>query len=74
MVTSTLLFAGESDGPSFRALDKATGRTIAEIELPGPTSGNPMTFMHEGRQYIVVAITEGGQPSELVALRLPGGN
>jgi quinoprotein glucose dehydrogenase len=72
MVTKTLLFSGEGDGPTFRALDKATGRTIAEIELPAATSGNPMTFMHEGQQYIVVATSEGGQPSELVALKLPG--
>lgn len=31
-----------------------------------------MTFMHEGKQYIVVAISEGGQPSEIIALTLPG--
>jgi quinoprotein glucose dehydrogenase len=72
MVTRTLLFSGESDGPTFRALNKATGATIAEIELPGATSGNPMTYMHNGAQYIVVAISSGGQPSELVALKLPG--
>jgi len=50
------------------------GRTIAEVELPGPTSGNPMTFMHQGRQYIVVAVSARGEASELVALTLPGGN
>ncbi|MDH3206081.1 MAG: PQQ-binding-like beta-propeller repeat protein [Gemmatimonadota bacterium] len=72
MVTRSLLFSGESDGPAFRALDKATGRTIAEIELPGATSGNPMTFMHQGRQYIVVAVSARGEASELVALTLPG--
>jgi len=71
MVTRTLLFSGEGVDPIFRALDKATGETIAEIELPGATTSNPMTYMHEGRQYIVVAVSEGGQPSELVALRLP---
>jgi quinoprotein glucose dehydrogenase len=74
LVTRTLLFSGEGVGPWFRALDKRTGEMIAEIELPGATSGNPMTFMHEGKQYIVVAISEGGQPSELIALTLPGGN
>lgn len=72
LVTRTLLFSGEGVDPIFRALDKATGETIAEIELPGATSGNPMTFMHEGKQYIVVAISEGGQPSEIIALTLPG--
>jgi len=33
-----------------------------------------MTFMHEGQQYIVVAVSARGEPSELVALTLPGGN
>jgi glucose dehydrogenase len=70
-VTKTLLFSGESDGPAFRALDKATGAVIAEIELPGPSSGNPMTYMHEGQQYIVVAVSGRGEASEIVALRLP---
>jgi quinoprotein glucose dehydrogenase len=70
-VTSTLLFAGESVDEPFRAIDKATGETVAEIMLPGPTSGNPMTYMHEGRQYIVVAISPRGEPAELIALRLP---
>jgi hypothetical protein len=30
-----------------------------------------MTFMHDGRQYIVVAIGGPGYPGSLVALRLP---
>ena len=70
-VTKTLLFSGESDGPAFRALDKATGAVIAEIELPAPSSGNPMTYMHNGQQYIVVAVSGRGEASEIVALRLP---
>jgi quinoprotein glucose dehydrogenase len=71
LVTGTVLFSGEGVDPIFRALDKATGETIAEIELPGATVGNPMTYMHQGRQYVVVTVSEGGQPSEIVALRLP---
>ena len=31
--------------------------------------GTPMTYMHEGRQYI--ALTIGGDVSELIALSLP---
>jgi hypothetical protein len=30
-----------------------------------------MTFMHEGRQYIVMAVGGGSHPGSLVALRLP---
>ena len=40
----------------FRAYDKLTGEIVSEIELPGGTSGAPMTYMVNGRQYIVVAI------------------
>ena len=31
-----------------------------------------MTYLHQGRQYIVVAVGSQGHPSELVALALPG--
>jgi quinoprotein glucose dehydrogenase len=73
LVTRTLLFAGEgaSGAPVFRALDKATGETIAEIELPNTQVGLPMTYMHEGRQFIVISVGGGGEPAELVALALP---
>jgi quinoprotein glucose dehydrogenase len=73
LVTRTLLLAGEgaSGAPVFRALDKATGATIAEIELPNVQVGLPMTYMHEGRQYIVISVGGGGEPAELVALALP---
>ena len=74
LVTETLLFAGEgrSGGPFFRAIDKLTGEIVAEIELPATQGGLPMTYMHEGRQYIV--FSAGGSretPAELVALALP---
>ena len=80
LVTSTLLFAGEgggmfaafgSGGNKFRAHDKATGEVVAEIELPANQTGLPMTYMHEGRQYIVMAVGARGHPGELVALALP---
>jgi quinoprotein glucose dehydrogenase len=73
LVTKTLLFAGEGLGgdPVFRAHDKASGEIIAEIELPATQSGIPMTYMHEGRQYIVMAAGGRGFPAGLVALALP---
>jgi quinoprotein glucose dehydrogenase len=73
LVTKTLLFAGEGLGgdPVFRAHDKASGEIIAEIELPATQSGIPMTYMHEGRQYIVMAVGGRGFPAGLVALALP---
>ena len=81
LVTKTLLFSGDgaglfSSGPQgggrkFRALDKKTGRTIHEMELPANETGLPMTYMVGGRQFIVVAIGARGFPAELVGLALP---
>jgi quinoprotein glucose dehydrogenase len=73
LVTKSLLMYGEGRGgrARFHAVDKATGRTLATIELPASTNAAPMTFMHEGRQYVVAAIAGPGFPAELVALRLP---
>jgi len=56
--------------PALFAVDKATGKQIASVEIPAKTSAVPMTFMHKGRQYIVFA-TGGGTTASLVALRLP---
>ena len=76
LVTSTLLFAGEGSGgrPIFRAYDKATGEEIWRTEIPvGPQQSLPMTYMHEGRQYIVFASGNGGTdtPAQLLAYALP---
>lgn len=73
LVTRTLLFAGEgaSGAPILRALDKASGETIAEIALPNAQVGLPMTYMHEGRQFVVISVGGGGAPAELVAFALP---
>jgi glucose dehydrogenase len=74
LVTKTLLMAGE--GPNgqavFHAYDKATGAEIFQAPLPGPQVSLPMTYLHQGRQYVVVGVrgtaTSGAQ---LVALALP---
>jgi quinoprotein glucose dehydrogenase len=55
----------------FRAFDKATGQVVWETELPGGTTGAPMTYTANGKQYIVVAVGWENNPSELVALALP---
>ena len=40
--------------PWFRAYDKATGDVVWEMELEAGTTGVPMTYLHEGKQYVVV--------------------
>lgn len=81
MVTKTLLFAPEGNnlwpGPAgaggnmLRILDKKTGALIHELALPAMATGVPMTYMADGRQYVVLAIGASGFPAELVALALP---
>lgn len=81
MVTKTLLFGADGSGlfnagpggggKLFRAIDKKTGAIIHEMELPASTTGIPMTYMVDDRQFVVVAIGARGYPAELVALALP---
>jgi quinoprotein glucose dehydrogenase len=71
LVTKTLLFAGEGYGgaPILRAYDKATGTVVAELPLPGAASSKPMTYMLDGKQYVVLAVGRD-TPAELVAFAL----
>jgi quinoprotein glucose dehydrogenase len=79
LVTKTLLIAGEAQattaghprGALLRAYDKATGKDAGAVLMPAQQSGSPMTYMLNGRQYIVVAIGGGGVPGQLVAFRVP---
>ncbi len=80
VVTKTLLVAGQPGlfttptgelGTMLRAYDKGTGAEVGAVYMPAPASGAPMTYMHKGRQYIVVAMSGGGMPGELIAFRLP---
>ena len=70
LLTSTLLFITVTDGKSLlRALAKDTGRIVHEVELPGPPSGAPMSYMVAGKQYISVAVG-GARNAKLVTLTL----
>jgi len=80
LVTKTLLVAGEKGvatqangqrGAKLRAYDKATGKDAGDVFMPAPQSGSPITYMLNGRQYIVLAISGGGYTGELLAFRLP---
>ena len=71
MVTKTLLFQAITDGmPVLRAMDKATGETIADIPLPAIPQGAPMTYMVDGKQYIAISCG-GGSDARMVTLSLP---
>ena len=80
LITKTLVIAGEGGtfttpsgevGAMLRAYDKATGAEVGEVYMPASVSGSPMTYMHDGVQYIVLAVSGGGHVGELLAFRLP---
>ena len=80
LVTKTLVIAGEATvtttadhprGAMLRAYDKATGKEVGAVYLPAPESGSPMTYMLNGKQYIVVAVSGGPYSGEYIAFTLP---
>ena len=79
LATSTLLIAGEHGfvttphgrGAMLRAYDKATGADIGAVYMPAPQTGAPMTYMLDGRQYVMVAVSGQGYGAELLAYALP---
>jgi quinoprotein glucose dehydrogenase len=79
LVTKTLVIAGEPRVTTqngrrvamLRAYDKKSGADAGAVPMPAPQSGSPMTYMLNGRQYLVVAISGGTYSGELVAFALP---
>jgi glucose dehydrogenase len=58
---------------TLNARDKFSGELLASVPLPAPAQYGMMTYMHEGKQYIVVQIGSSRTdfPGSLVAYRLP---
>jgi len=54
-----VLFYGTLDG-WFKAADQATGKILYQFKAPSGIIGNPMTYMHKGKQYIAVLTGVGG--------------
>ena len=90
LITRTLLITYVPNWPSWdaraakgsylQAYDKATGKLLAEVETEATLHGVPMTYLHQGRQYIVVpaggkvtsrSARSGPETAELVAFALP---
>ena len=80
LTTKTLVISGERGfttlpsgerGGRLYAYDKATGRELANVFMPAPQTGNPMTYMLNGKQYLVVAISGPAFPAELIAYTAP---
>ena len=80
LITKTLVISGEpgvfttpngQKGAMLRAYDKKTGKEVGAVYMPTQQSGTPMTYMLNGKQYIVVAVGGLGYTAELRAYRLP---
>jgi len=75
MVTGSLLLTTRGmNGPAvLDARNKLNGELVGTVELPAPGQYGMMTYMHEGEQYIVVQVAQGGvMQGSLAALKLPG--
>ena len=79
MVTKTVVVMGDSQITAppgkprdalLRAYDKKTGQQVGAVWMPAPQSGSPMTYMVDGKQYIVVAVSGGAHSGEYLAFSL----
>ena len=56
-----LIFIGASQDEKFRAIDKTTGSTLWEYQLPSGGYATPATYAVDGKQYVVIAAGGGGR-------------
>ena len=79
MLTKTLLFTtqfedrmhnGKRVSGYLRAFNKQTGALLYEWPLDLAPSGVPMTYMHDGKQYVVLAAGGGAARQELIGFAL----
>jgi glucose dehydrogenase len=79
MVTKSLVIMGDPQsttasgkkGAFLRAYDKPTGKEVGAVYLPAQQSGTPMTYSVDGKQYIVVAVSDPRYSGEYIAFTLP---
>jgi glucose dehydrogenase len=80
MVTKALVVMGDPQitappgrprGAMLRAYDKKTGDQVGAVWMPAQQSGSPMTYMVDGKQYILVAVSGGAYSGEFLAFKLP---
>ena len=82
LTTKTMVIAGEggvhtnAQGQTvalLRAYDKTTGEDImGEVNMPAKQTGSPMSYMHNGKQYILISVTgQANAGGEILAYALP---
>ena len=80
VVTKSLVVLGDSAitttpdhprGAMLRAYDKQTGQQVGAVWMPAQQSGSPMSYMANGKQYIIVSVSGGNYSGEYLAFSLP---
>ncbi len=79
LITKTLVVVGDAQvtsithprGAMLRAYDKATGKEVGAVWMPAPQSGSPMSYVLDGKQYIIVSVSGGAYSGEYLAFSLP---
>ena len=80
LVTKTLVIMGDAQstttpdhpkGAMLRAYDKLTGQQVGAVYMPSQQSGTPMTYSVDGKQYIIVAVSDPRYSGEYLAFSLP---
>ena len=59
------------DGADVCVFPETSGKEVGAVLTPAPQSGSPMTYMANGTQFIVVAVSGGNYSGEYIAYRLP---
>lgn len=72
-----ITFIGATTDNLFRAIDTETGRVLWQDSLPAGGQAQPITYWHDGHQYVLImagghASMETGVGDELIAYRLTG--
>jgi len=82
LLTKDLVIAGDAEvtttpehprGAMLRAYDQKSGKEVGSVLMPAGQSGSPMTYMVNGKQYIIVAVSGGNYSGEYICYTLPNG-
>jgi quinoprotein glucose dehydrogenase len=80
LLTKSLVIAGDAQvtttadhprGAMLRAYDQANGKEVGAVWMPAPQSGSPMTYMVNGKQYILLPVSGGNYSGEYICYSLP---
>jgi quinoprotein glucose dehydrogenase len=57
--------------PKLNAYDEASGKLLAQVDLPASARGAPTTYVADGKRYVAFPIGGANVTEELIALTSP---